>query len=112
MQHGEGVATLALCGLHVHGEWIGAKSVGAANLIALAHKMMEWMDVGFLVVEAAPCTTRAGPGHRPRAIRFTRRADTDAGRQADGPEDGVGGAGPGEAAPADAARQAGDGGAA
>ena len=82
--------TLILHGVDMHGERTGANSIDAANLMVLALAAMEQMNVEHLVVAGAPRTSGAGPGHRPRAIRFARRAGTDAGRQAGGVEDRVG----------------------
>jgi hypothetical protein len=63
---------LELRGTHVHGAQRNA--VGAGNLLMLAQAVMERMGYDGIVVKGALRTTGANPGHRPRDLRFTRRA--------------------------------------
>jgi hypothetical protein len=64
-------ATLHLTRAHVQAR--GANTIGAWNLLVIARAVIEGMDLDGLVVEGALRTTGANPGHRPRALRFTRR---------------------------------------
>ena len=63
--------TLRLTRAHVQDA--APNTVGAGNLLVIARAVMEGMDLDGLVVEGALRTTGANPGHRPRALRFTRR---------------------------------------
>ena len=66
-------STLVVRGAHVQGEGFGPIDLGPAKLRALAAALMEMLDVDELVVEGEVRTTGAGPGRRPRRLRFTRR---------------------------------------
>jgi hypothetical protein len=70
---------LILRGLHMHSD--GPNLAGPANLRQLAELVLERMDYDDLIIEGAIRTTGAGPGRRPRRIRFTRRSRDSAGRQ-------------------------------
>jgi hypothetical protein len=63
--------TLVLHGLHLQD--LSPNAIGPANLIVLAHVVMQRMDVDELVVEGGLRTTGANPGRRPRVLRFSRR---------------------------------------
>src|SRR5262245_978596 len=69
--------TLRLIGLHIQGST--ANAIGIANLRSLADAVMQKMDYDAIEVEGAIRTTGAGPGRRPRALRFTRRLGPAAG---------------------------------
>ncbi len=56
-----------------HAQAAAPNTIGAGNLLVIAQAVMEGMDLDGLVVEGALRTTGANPGHRPRALRFTRR---------------------------------------
>ena len=64
-------ATLVVRGTHVQD--VHPNAVGAANLMVIAHALMERMGFDGPEIEGAVRTTGANPGHRPRAFRFTRR---------------------------------------
>jgi hypothetical protein len=68
---------LRLIGLHIQGAT--ANAVGIANLRILANAVMDKMDYDVIEVEGAVRTTGAGPGRRPRRLRFARRSGTAAG---------------------------------
>jgi hypothetical protein len=63
--------TLRLIGLHIQG--LTPNEIGSTNLRVLADVVMSELDYDAIEVEGAPRTTGAGPGRRPRPIRFTRR---------------------------------------
>jgi hypothetical protein len=69
--------TLRLIGLHIQGAT--ANAIGTTNLRVLADAVMENMDYDAVEVEGAIRTTGAGPGRRPRRLRFTRRSGPAAG---------------------------------
>lgn len=70
--------TLHLLGLHIQGA--ASNAVGIANLRILADAVMEKMDYyDAIEVAGAVRTTGAGPGRRPRRLRFTRRSGPAAG---------------------------------
>ena len=50
----------------------GPRSIGIANLRVIARAVLERIDCDEARVEGAARTTGANPGHRPRALRFTR----------------------------------------
>jgi hypothetical protein len=50
-----------------------ANALGTANLMVLAHVVMERMGLDGIVVEGAARTSGANPVRRPGAVRFTRR---------------------------------------
>jgi hypothetical protein len=52
---------------------LSRNAVGMANLMVIAHVVMERMNLDGLVIEGAVRSTGANPGHRPRGVRFTRR---------------------------------------
>lgn len=70
---------LVLKGAHMHSEG-GPKSIGIANLRVLADFILAKVNCDEAIVEGAPRTTGANPGHLPRPIRFARRT---------GPSDGA-----------------------
>jgi hypothetical protein len=70
--------TLVLHGLHLQD--LSPNAIGAANLIVLAHVVMQRMDIDELVVEGGLRTTGANPGRRPRVLRFSRRVRAAADR--------------------------------
>jgi len=53
--------TLVLKGLHAQDS--AANAVGPANLIVIAHAVMEGMDLDGLVIKGAVRSTGANPGH-------------------------------------------------
>jgi hypothetical protein len=63
--------TLKLQGVHVHSD-AGPNAFGLSALRLIASIVMERMDYGEVIVEGAVRTTGAGPGRRPRALRFSR----------------------------------------
>ena len=63
--------TWLLKGTHVQGR--GSNSIGAANLMVMAHALMEGLGLHGLDIEGALRTTGANPDHRPRLFRFSRR---------------------------------------
>ena len=67
--------SLRLQGLHVQSA-IDPNAIGPANWRLIAQVAMEYMDYDEIIVEGSVRTTGARPGHRPRAIRFTRRTRT------------------------------------
>jgi hypothetical protein len=70
--------TLVLHGLHLQD--LSPNAIGAANLIVLAHVVMQRMDIDELIVEGGLRTTGANPGRRPRVLRFSRRVRAAADR--------------------------------
>ena len=64
---------LLVTGAHIQSEH-GANLVGVTNLRVVAQAILERMDCDEARIEGATRTTGASPGHRPRDIRFTRRA--------------------------------------
>lgn len=63
---------LVLRAAHLQGDGIGANDLGFVRLRWLAQAVMEVMDADGVLVEGAARTSGANPGHRPRALRFTR----------------------------------------
>jgi citrate lyase beta subunit len=63
---------LVLTKLHIHGEDVRRNMFGYRRLRWLAQAVMEVMDVDELRIEGEVRTTGAGPGHRPRPLRFAR----------------------------------------
>ena len=63
---------LVLTKLRIHGEDVRRNMFGYRRLRWLAQAVMEVMDVDELRIEGEVRTTGAGPGHRPRALRFAR----------------------------------------
>ncbi|WP_156917623.1 hypothetical protein [Salinarimonas rosea] len=63
--------TLRLVGFHVQPETLGPNALGPANLRSLVQALRERMGYDTVVIEGAVRTTGAGPGRRPRALRFT-----------------------------------------
>ena len=68
--------TLFVTALHIQGLYIGANSVGTANLRAMAEKVM---DYDAIVVQGAARTSGANPSRRPGLLRFARRRGPAAG---------------------------------
>ncbi len=64
--------SLTIEGTHVAGLTPGR--LGAAGLRRLMQKVMESLDVDEIIVAGAVRTTGARPGHRPRPLRFSRKA--------------------------------------
>jgi hypothetical protein len=56
---------------------------GVGNLYAIAQFILERLDLDEAIVEGAPRTTGARPGHRPVQFRFKRRRGAAAGGQAE-----------------------------
>ncbi|MGA2291100.1 hypothetical protein [Bradyrhizobium sp.] len=65
---------LTLRGLNVHGVGVWANQLGHVKLRKIVLETMEHIDVDELIVEGAIRITGAGPGRKPRPIRFTRKA--------------------------------------
>jgi hypothetical protein len=63
---------LILRGLHVQGEDVGVNQLSVAGIRQIIRDTMEDLDVDEIVIEGAVRTTGAGPGRRPRHLRFTR----------------------------------------
>ena len=62
---------LLVRGVHIESD-SGPLSIGIANLRTIARAVLERIDCDEARVEGAARTTGANPGHRPRALRFTR----------------------------------------
>ena len=73
--------TLRLLDLHIQSD-AGANAIGLSALRLIANVAMERMDYDEIVVEGAVRTTGANPGHRPRPLRFARRARAAPGEEA------------------------------
>ena len=58
-------------GVHIESD-SGARSIGMVNLRTIARAVLKRIDCDEARVEGATRTTGANPGHRPRALRFTR----------------------------------------
>lgn len=67
--------------IHLHGVTLGANEFGLRRLRWVARAMMEAFDLDEAVIVGAARTSGAGPGHRPRPLRFARKAAA----AADGP---------------------------
>ena len=66
---------LILRNFHIHGETVGPRQLGYARLRGLVSGVMDALeDYDEIIVEGAVRTSGAGKGHRPRPIRFTRKA--------------------------------------
>jgi hypothetical protein len=74
--------TLKLQGTHLQSA-AGPNAFGVGALRLIAEIVMERMDYEQVVVEGAVRTTGARPGHRPKALRFTRRAGAASGADKD-----------------------------
>lgn len=64
---------LVLRECHMHGEDVGPKAFGHTQIYWLARAAMELLDVEQIQIEGAIRTSGRNPGHRPRAVRFTRK---------------------------------------
>ena len=64
-------STLVVRGLHVQGG--EPNTVGAANLLLLAALLMEGLGFDAIIVEGEVRTSGAGPGRRPKPLRFARK---------------------------------------
>jgi hypothetical protein len=64
---------LTLRHLHIHSEELGPNEFGIKRLRWLGRAALEVLDADEIIVEGEIRTTGAGPGHRPRPLRFTRR---------------------------------------
>jgi hypothetical protein len=62
--------TLLVRDAHIQG--LRRNAVGRANLYVIAKALLERIDCDEIRIEGAVRTTGANPGHRPRAMRFTR----------------------------------------
>ncbi|HEY5208279.1 MAG TPA: hypothetical protein VIJ42_02420 [Stellaceae bacterium] len=63
---------LTLARLHIHGLDVERNVFGGHRLKWLCQAVLEEFDLDELVIMGETRTTGAGPGHRPRPIRFTR----------------------------------------
>jgi hypothetical protein len=70
---------LVVSGVHMSSKGLAPNEVGVANLRVIAQMILEALDYDELIVEGAVRTTGAGPGHRPRPLRFARSRRTEAG---------------------------------
>lgn len=72
---------LILRSAHINGEGqgFGSGHVGMANLLVIGNAFVERFEYDELVVEGAVRTSGRRNGHRPRALRFTRRGAPDSG---------------------------------
>ena len=64
--------TLVLRAANIEGAT--ANAVGIANLRAIVQLLLERMNCDEARIEGSDRTTGANPGHRPRVIRYARRA--------------------------------------
>jgi hypothetical protein len=63
---------LVLRGFHIHGEDVGPQEFGWRQLRWVADAALKELDLDELVIEGEIRTSGAGPGHRPRPLRFNR----------------------------------------
>jgi hypothetical protein len=64
-------ASLTARGVNIQSDAL-PNSIGLQNIRLLATWLLESLDGNEGIVEGAPRTTGAHPGHRPRTIRFSR----------------------------------------
>ena len=65
-------SALILRELHVQGEDVEINQLRATGIRRIVRDVMETLDVDELIIEGAIRTSGAGPGRRPRRLRFCR----------------------------------------
>jgi hypothetical protein len=68
---------LILRELHVEGEDVEVNQLKASGIRHIVRDVMEILDVDELIIEGAIRTSGAGPGRRPRRLRFTRAVSAE-----------------------------------